>query len=407
MNSGFEQGDLPWKAAKISRPKDNDLSKQWCVVYGIWSFDKNTIIRKRIILKGDTVEARLEDAKSVMQELKPLLDGKHFVGRKPKDFKPQVIAKLKVDVEPVISPSLPIHQAVDIYIRFTAKAHSTNTLKSYRTAVMALLEYLERTDRPNLRLGEFSDIDAREFLTELITIKGLSNRTRNNTKGFVCTFFNYFIDLDRTRKLKKLGNPFEDISKLPQVQNKHQSYSTIQQKEYRELCEQTDQHYLLTFCRWMYYTLMRPHEELRRLRVRDVRTKIIYVTGNSAKTNEGEYVDIPLPLELLIQEQKIRDYPGHYYVFSAGGQPGPTMVGNKYFYRRHIKVLEKMNLVGSGHDMYSWKHTGAIALWNATKDIDLIRQQARHSDIKQTIEYLRDLGIRLADDDKIHRFPTF
>ncbi|RIV19837.1 hypothetical protein DYU11_23205 [Fibrisoma montanum] len=87
-----------------------------------------------------------------------------------------------------------------------------------------------------------------------------------------------------------------------------------------------------------------------------------------------------MPLEQLIQQQGVRNYPGHYYVFSAGGTPGPTMVGNKYFYRRHVKVMEKLNLVGPGHDIYSWKHTGAVALWNATKDIELIRAQARHSE---------------------------
>ncbi len=131
------------------------------------------------------------------------------------------------------------------------------------------------------------------------------------------------------------------------------------------------------------------------------------MSGATAKDNEGEFIDIPLPLEQLIQAQQIRDFPGHYYVFSAEGQPGAEMVGPKYFYRRHVQVLQRISLIDSGHDMYSWKHTGAVALWNATKDIELIRIQARHSDIKQTIEYLRDLGIRLANDDKIHKFPVF
>ncbi|MBN8820891.1 MULTISPECIES: hypothetical protein [unclassified Spirosoma] len=311
------------------------------------------------------------------------------------------------DIE--ITPSLPIAKAAHIYIAFCKKALAANTFKSYRTGVMKLLGYLERHRRGNLVLDKLEVADVNEFLNELITVDGVSNRTRNNIKGACGTFFNYFAKLDRSKKLKKQGNPFEDedVRMLPFVQNKHQSYSLPQPKQYREACEKLGLDNLLTFCRWMYYTLMRPHEELRRLRVRDVRTKVIYVSGDNDKTNEGDYVDIPLPLEQLIQQQKIRDFPGHYFVFSQSGTPGPVMVGPKFFYRRHVKVLEKMKLEDSGHDMYSWKHTGAIALWTATKDIELVRQQARHSNIKQTIEYLRDLGVRLADDDKIHKFPVF
>ena len=410
MNQDFTEQKLPFKEPKLSRPTDDDLTKQWVVDYGVWSFDENRIIRKRRVITGPTVTDRLAFAQAVIDELTKILStGTAYVGTKPKVHKPKPVADPAKPVEQPISPSFKISRAVEIYIDYTRKAHSPNTFKTYRSGVMALLTYLERHHRLDCTFAQFQLADAVEFLNEIVTVEGNSNRTRNNIKGHVCTFFNHFISLDRSKKLKALGNPFadEDIGKLPQVQNKHQAYSTKQQQQYREICEELGQTYLLTFCRWMYYTLMRPHEELRRLRVRDVRTKLIYVTGNSAKSNEGDYVDIPLPLEQLIQQQKIRDYPGHYFVFSASGEPGVEMVGPKFFYRRHVKVVGKMNLTGSGHDMYSWKHTGAIALWTATKDIELIRHQARHSDIKQTIEYLRDLGLRLADDDKIHKFPIW
>ena len=395
---------LPWKAPHLSKPIDNDLAKQWCVVYGLWSFDQNRMVRKRIVIGGETVADRLATAEQVIRELTPLA-GRAYLGEKPEHLKRKPARPLLPEEEPV-TPSFLINTAVQRYIAYSKKAHAPNTFKSYRTAVLCLESYLARHHRPKTTLGGFEVADAAQFLNELILIEGKSNRTRNNIRGAVGTFFNHFIKLDRSKKLRKLGNLFEDPDiNDAQVQNKHQSYSLPQQAQYRDSCDEPELGYLLTFCRWMYYTLMRPHEELRRLRVRDVRTKLIYVTGESAKTNQGEYVDIPLPLEQLIQAQHIRDYPGHYFVFSAGGQPGPVMVGPKFFYRRHVKVMEKMNLVGSGHDMYSWKHTGAIALWTATKDIELVRQQARHKTIKQTIEYLRDLGIRLADDDKIHKFP--
>ncbi|WP_461102147.1 hypothetical protein [Spirosoma koreense] len=405
MNSEIDPENLPWGEPRLYKPKDNDLSKPWSVNYWLWHFDENRLVRKRVMLADPTISERLARAEAVIAELWQTA-GKAYLGTKPAHLRRDNYEKTPVEV--VVSPSLLVSTAVQMYIDFSRKALAYNTFKSYRTAVLALQRYLERHRRGKTTLGNFEPADAAEFLNELVIVEGLSNRTRNNIKGAATTFFNHFIKLDKSKKLKKSGNPFEDpdIGVLPQVQNKHQSYSLSQQAQYREICQEPELQYLFTFCRWMYYTLMRPHEELRRLRVRDVRIRSIYVTGETAKTNQGEYVEIPLPLEQLIQQAKIRDYPGHYFVFSAAGEPGPEMVGPKFFYRRHVKVMEKMNLLRSGHDMYSWKHTGAIALWTATKDIELVRQQARHKTIKQTIEYLRDLGVRLADDDKIHKFPV-
>ncbi|QJD79583.1 tyrosine-type recombinase/integrase [Spirosoma rhododendri] len=408
MNTDLEPGNYPYKLPYLSRPADENLTGQWCVTYSVFSFDKNKLVRKRVIVTGYSVAERHRVATDIIAELTNYLKGgKAYVGTKPKQT-----ARPRPE-PPVLNlndaGSIPIEKAVPEYLAYCKKVHARNTFKSYRTAVMDLLAYLERHHRPQATLAQFSSAGAIEFLHELITVVGVNNRSRNNRKGYIGTFFNHWIGLDRSKKLGKAGNPFEDksIKKLPQVSNKHQAYSERQQAEYRQVCEDLGLDYLLTFNRWLYYTLMRPHEELRLLRVRDVRTHMIYVTGESAKTNDGGFVNIPLPLEELIQQQRIREYPGHYYVFTTSGEPGPVCVGPKFFYRRHQQVIEKLGMVGSGHDMYSWKHTGAIALWNATKDIELIRQQARHTDIKQTIEYLRDLGVRMVNDDKIHRFPRF
>ncbi|WP_298607577.1 hypothetical protein, partial [uncultured Spirosoma sp.] len=32
----FELGEFPWKEPRLSKPTDNDLSRQWAVVYGVW-----------------------------------------------------------------------------------------------------------------------------------------------------------------------------------------------------------------------------------------------------------------------------------------------------------------------------------------------------------------------------------
>lgn len=65
-------------------------------------------------------------------------------------------------------------------------------------------------------------------------------------------------------------------------------------------------------------------------------------------------------------------------------------------------VEESMGLYGFDFNLYGWKHTGATALFKATKDLILVQGQCGHSDIKQTIEYLRVLYY----ESQIEKFPT-
>jgi hypothetical protein len=47
---------------------------------------------------------------------------------------------------------------------------------------------------------------------------------------------------------------------------------------------------------------------------------------------------------------------------------------------------------------------GVIALYKATKDLMLVKEQCGHSDISQTVQYLRDLGV-FHYSNEINRFP--
>ena len=46
-----------------------------------------------------------------------------------------------------------------------------------------------------------------------------------------------------------------------------------------------------------------------------------------------------------------------------------------------------------GQDLYSFKHSGVIAAYRATKDIKLIQEYCGHKNIADTDKYLRELGL--------------
>jgi len=144
--------------------------------------------------------------------------------------------------------------------------------------------------------------------------------------------------------------------------------------------------------------LSRP-EELRHLRVGDIQfaeRKILF-RSEVSKTNIEQHVGINESLAKAIEESGILKFPPNHFVFSNDNdlhQPGEKPVSINYFYKRIKPYITKLGFYKSNpnYTMYSFKHTGAIALYKATKDIKMVQSQCRHQSIEQTNTYLRDLG---------------
>ncbi|GAB2571600.1 site-specific integrase [Spirosoma areae] len=392
----------PFKEPFISRPADDDLKKQWVVEYGIWSEREQKLKRKRVVLKGVSVAERIADGREVIAELKKVLKEGACV---------DALKKAPVRAFEVESVQLhtPIRKAIDVYLDYKKKTTKHNSWRTYRSSLGTFRQYL--LDTPGLKnaaLSNFHAGDAIDFLDQAIMKYGLTNRGHNNVKDNAGMFFRHWCKrLNRPNASLLLVNPFEDIPDKRTTSNKHTAYTDDQRIDFKHVARQQGEDQLLLFVQFMYYTFLRPRIELRLLRVYDLKENTIYINGTNAKDNAGEHIEIAPALARLIDEQKLRAYPASYYLFSPTGVPGPDPVGPDYFYHHHRRILEKMGLpLNAGYDMYSWKHTGVIALWSATQNIRLIQQQCRHSTAAQTEDYLRDLGI-IVRHTQIQDFPEF
>ena len=258
----------------------------------------------------------------------------------------------------------------------------------------------------NVSIGRFHAGDAQHFLDQALLTYGLSNRGHNNAKDNAqAVFLHWARRVNRPGVTQLLLNPFADLLDKTTVSSKHRAFTDEQRIDFRTKCEGMQEYQLLLFVQFMFYTFFRPREELRNLRISDIRENTVRIDGKKAKNNEEAYVEIPPPLQELIENLKLRSCPPNFYVFTHAGVPGPERVGPDYFYQHHVRVLAKLGWIGS-YDMYSWKHTGVIALWRATENIRLVQQHCRHSTAVQTEEYLRDLGI-IVRHTQIQDFPEF
>jgi integrase len=397
MWQGFYETNMenpPFKPAYLQRPADKSLSKYWYVCFWVWSETHQKLVRKRITISGDSVRNREKQAAAIITEVNERLESGVVVDPLPIENPKEETA----NVQP--HKNITIEEAIKHHLAIKAKTLKDRAYETYQSNARTFEEFLKSKSLLKKPLRNFGVDQAHAYADWILLEKKLSNKSHNKHKGFASGIFNEFVDREIIPK-----NPFKKIKKLRTTQGKHRVFSSAQIKEFRQLCVQHNDDATWFFVCFIYYTFMRPHEEARMVKVQDIGEKTILVTEINAKMSRVRHVMIPPPLEEMLQKRRIRDYPPHYYVFSHNGTPSPKLVGDSYWYRRHTKFMKLMGLYGFDFDLYGWKHTGATALFKATKDLMLVQEQCGHSDVKQTVEYLRDLGV-LYYESQIEKFPA-
>jgi integrase len=376
----------PHKLPRLAKPKDDSLEKPWYCEYYVWDDTAQALKRKRVVIADDTKQERLENYELTADIIRELLvDKNSFVN--PNKHKRRKAAKTDVLVMP----------AMEFFIKFSRTTVKESTIRSYTSQINRLEQYLDCTNSKNTKLAEFNEDMALDFADWLSTDKQIGNRTRNNNIATMVGIFNFF----KSRKYIT-ANPFDEINRLPTVARSHTAFMPHEAAIFKEECQSDTQLWL--FCQFIYYVFVRPREELRHMKIGDISDKSIVINYTKAKNRRTEHIMIPTALEAIIVREKLRDYPKDFYVFGKHGKPGMQPTYYHQFYRRHAKILSLCGLQNKNIDMYSWKHTGVIALWNATQNMQLLREQCRHADLGSTMKYLRDLGL-FTDYDQINKFP--
>jgi integrase len=366
-----------------------DLSKQWLVVYYVWSEEKQKTVRKRINVTGKTDTERRKDAAMLIREVNQQL-------------KAGIVVDAEARVEPTplppppittVEPTINLASAIDYFLEIKKHSLKANSHKTYRSSLKLFQTYLTRRNMMRLRPGQFTTAQAFAYMDYVVGELKVSNKSHNKHLGVLETLFNFYVD----RRLLK-ANPFVTIKPLAERPGKHTAFTPDQVARFREACKLAQDEQLWLFLNFIYFTFARPQTELRLLRIGDILDKTIRISADNAKNNRTAHVLIPPPLEKLIQQHKLREYPATHYVFTIEGTPGTKPAYEKYFYNQHRRILTLLKMNDQPYDLYGWKHTGVIALYRATKDVKLLQRQCRHSSLDQTDKYLRDLGLFLYED---------
>lgn len=160
---------------------------------------------------------------------------------------------------------------------------------------------------------------------------------------------------------------------------------------------------LYLHCLFIYYLAIRPRKELVHVRVDDIfhSERKLAVRGEFAKTDESLFVHIPPKFYPYLEP--LKDLPPTSYIFPAF-RDKYRPAGRNTYGRRFREVLDQFGF-DKNYQLYSWKHTGCVAVYKATKNILALRDHCRHRDVSTTQKYLRQLGL---DDyeDFYEQFPS-
>jgi integrase len=376
----------PYELAKLYKPADNNLAGQWLVNFKIWSEKQKKLIKKRLRAKGNTVEERLADAADLIASVNELLEEGMVLEALPQKRK--------------VSNDYTVLEATRHFLDIKTKTLSGRSAETYESCGKKFLRFCEDRKLTDIKLTDFTSEHAHAYMDWILLSEELANKSHNQHKGFVSGIFNDFLRREIITK-----NPFRLIKDLPVTSGQHRVFNAEQIATFKQLCEDEQDEGMWFFACFIYHTFMRPHQEIRLMRVGDVGKKMIVVRETNAKMNQVRHVQISPGLEALLQKHKTRDYPPHFYVFSYDGKPSAKCVSENYWWKRHVRYIRKMELFGEGYDLYGWKHTGACALYAATKDLKLVQEQCGHSQVTQTVDYLRDLGV-FYYEGQIEKMPS-
>lgn len=173
--------------------------------------------------------------------------------------------------------------------------------------------------------------------------------------------------IKRKREKQELHKPFKDVSLVLEDIRKF--------NRKLHLC-----------CLLTYGCLLRPHQEIRNLRWSDFSEDLSFISLSGRRNKSGR--NRIVPVSDFIKEHLARGVEIHN-MFSDKSEP----YGEDYFKLLWRRYKNQSDLIEGCHTLYSFRHTGAINVFEKTKDLGKLQMVMGHSNLNVTLTYLRGLEL--------------
>ena len=273
---------------------------------------------------------------------------------------------------------------IDLAREVLRKKLSLDYSQSYKKDLVrtekVLTEYLKANGLSSLKSDELTI----EHLSRFVHTSATSARSMHNVKRNISALLKDELEsngvvLNFSRiKLPKvpqqLHKPIDDISAL--------------------LSDIKEFNVSLYLCCLMTYTmLLRPHREVRCLSFRDFNNDFTQVSLSGSKVKSKRNRVVPVPG--VVRDELIRRFTGNRNtnVFTLKEED----YNRDYFKTLWSRYKKQSSLLERDQTLYSFRHTGAINVFEKTGSLLKLQQVMGHSDMKVSLTYLRGLEVKQLD----------
>lgn len=266
------------------------------------------------------------------------------------------------------------------------------TIDMVRSTLSVFYVFLAKKQLQNIQISLLDSNLALEFLDYVAIDRGVGGRTYNNYIERMRAICTELVDRNFLQK-----NPFSGLRKKKVSGKKRRAFSKMERIVVARAILKQDR-WLMLGVLLQYYCFIRPIE-LRRLRfyMVDLNAGVIRLTENETKNRENAIVTIPDIITPFLRDCHFDQWHQRWLIFGARMEPHPDKsCGHNTMNYRHKKILEKLQKAGMlvdivGLTYYSWKDTGALALFEKKVNMLEIMKQLRHKDLKTTQLYCESL----------------
>lgn len=297
----------------------------------------------------------------------------------------------KALTEKIEKKSFSIQQALHLFeTEWKRRDVHPKTMVKYKRALDRFIDWLRRKKLLQAAASTITGEHIEQYLYDSKAVGQWTNTTFNAERGFIGTIFNHLHKKGITAKI-------EHTKKLRAKPKKHRYFDERTYNELRKLMIERDP-YLYFACECVYYLCLRSEDELKQLKVGNIRPENRQVLING-KT--GERI-IPLVEEMqkIFESRKILDADADHFVFSVpaknkflpDGKPGPEPFGSGFFSKRFARIRKLAGISGD-YTVMGFRHTRVIHLkTDGVPDADIMSLTG-HTTYEAFGKYLRDLGL--------------
>lgn len=267
------------------------------------------------------------------------------------------------------------------------KAYLTEaSIRTYKNQTNLFKKWIEGRGFSNLYTQNFTSFHARKYCDWLLKDKQYCGKTYNGHLTMLRTFFTEMVDRGYMKE-----SPVSGFKSVRQDMGKNIVYTQQEEKAFESIRKKDSRFYLAT--RFVKYCFLR-RTELARVQAKHINwtNKTLVIPSENAKSRIQDSVTIPKTLERMIEEVGFRELPPDTFLFGKFFTPSKQRIKRVDDFSDKQRHYNKKLNIRSECTFYSWKHTGAVELYNMTKDPYVVMRQCRHTDIKMTMVYLRSLG---------------